>query len=276
MYFSQRSCQSPGQTPLSSKREAETEANGRFPGLARAIWLEVLKEFAIPMKRSSTVVCMLAFVMSVGSAAVCSAQTAEPPSAPLPAGAEAPAGSSKVAVIGFEQAVVSTNEGRRTFGQIQAKYAPKEVTLKNEQDEIDTLKKQLQAAGTTLSQADRESRQKTIDDKTKNLQREFEDDQNDINSEMQEAFNALAQKVGAVLQTYAQENGYTLVLDGTPQQNSQSPILWFNQGTDITKAVVDAYNVKSGVPPPAAAPAAPAKTTGSTHTTTRPGTTKPQ
>jgi outer membrane protein len=230
------------------------------------------------MKRSFTLVCMLGLAMAVGSA-VCSGQTAEPPSAPLPAGAAAPAGPSKVAVIGFEQAVVQTNEGRRTFGQIQAKYQPKEVALKSEQDEIDTLKKQLQAAGSTLSQADRESRQRTIDDKTKSLQRELEDDQNDINSEMQEAFNALAQKVGAVLQSYAQQNGYTLVLDGTPQQNTQSPILWFNQGTDITKAVVEAYNVKSGVPPPTATQSAPAATghpTGTTHTAPRSSTTKPQ
>jgi len=33
----------------------------------------------------------------------------------------------------------------------------------------------------------------------------------------------------------------------------QSPILWYGEGGDITKAVVDLYNAQSGVPAPAAA-----------------------
>jgi hypothetical protein len=42
----------------------------------------------------------------------------------------------------------------------------------------------------------------------------------------------------------------------------QSPVLWWNpDAVDITKAIIDAYNVQSGVPAPAAAtgtkPAAP-------------------
>jgi len=37
----------------------------------------------------------------------------------------------------------------------------------------------------------------------------------------------------------------------------QSPILWYGDGADITKAVVDIYNAQSGVPAPAAAGATP-------------------
>ena len=46
----------------------------------------------------------------------------------------------------------------------------------------------------------------------------------------------------------------------TPQNPwPQGPVLWYGPSVDITKAVVDAYNVQSGVPAPAAgsAPAAP-------------------
>ncbi len=61
-------------------------------------------------------------------------------------------------------------------------------------------------------------RAKTISDKQKQLQREQEDDQNDFQQEMQETFNGVAQKVGDVLIAYAQQHGYTLVLDGGEQQ----------------------------------------------------------
>jgi hypothetical protein len=48
------------------------------------------------------------------------------------------------------------------------------------------------------------------------------------------------------------------VLDASQSQDSPT-VLYAVPGIDITKAVIDAYNEKSGVPPPpAAAPEAPA------------------
>jgi outer membrane protein len=69
-------------------------------------------------------------------------------------------------------------------------------------------------------------------------------------------YNTLASKVYDVLASYAEQQGYTLVLDASQQEN---PILFHMPATDITKPIIDAYNVKSGVPapppPPAGAPA---------------------
>lgn len=229
------------------------------------------------MKHSLTVACTLASLVAVGSAIPAFSAQAEPPSAPVPAGTRAPAapaGPSKVAVIGFQQAVIATNEGQTKFGAIRAKYAPKEAALKSEQDQINALKKTMQDKGSTLTDAERQSTLKTIDDKTKSLQREAEDAQNDMSSDYNDAFTALAQKVYVVLQSYAQQHGYTLVLDGTPEQNRQSPILWFNQGTNITQAVVEAYNAKSGVPAPSAT-AAPAAAPTTPHRATPRSTTRP-
>ena len=226
------------------------------------------------MKRSLTVVCMLASAIGAGSVAFtnqAAAQAPEPPSAPGPAGSMAAAGPTKIAVIVFQQAVAQTNEGQRNFAQLREKFAPKQAQLKSQSDEVDSLKKQLQDAGANLSEDERNLRLRTIDEKTKALQRVAEDDQNDFNSAMNDTYQGLAQKVYAVMQAYATQQGYTLVLDDTPQQNSQSPVIWFNPSTDITKAVVEAYNSKSGVPPQPAAgePAAPRSNTAPRSTTPR-------
>jgi len=66
---------------------------------------------------------------------------------------------------------------------------------------------------------------------------------------MQEMYNGVASKVYDVLSTYAQQQGFTLVLDVSQQQN---PVLYAHESTNITKAILDAYNVKSGVPAPPA------------------------
>ncbi len=163
------------------------------------------------------------------------------------ASAAAPAGPAKIAVIAFQAAVGQTNEFQRNFADLQKKYEPKRDQLKTLSDEVDNLTKQLQTQGDKLSEAERASRAKSIDEKKKQLQRSGEDAQNDFQSEMQETFNGVASKVYDVLSAYAQKEGYTLVLDVSQQQN---PVLYANESTNITKAILDAYNVKSGVPAP--------------------------
>ena len=204
------------------------------------------------MKRSLVVVAVFAFgfVLSAG------AQLPTPSGlSPAPAAAPdaAPPGSARIAVVAFQYAVAQTNEGMRAYADLQKKYIPKEAALKARSEEIDNLTKQLQAHGASLSEVERNTHVKEIDDKKKQLDRETEDLRNDGQQEMQDSFNALAAKVYDVLQSYAEQQGVTLVLDISQQQ---SPVLYAAEGTNITKQVIDAYNLKSGVPAPPAQPAA--------------------
>jgi outer membrane protein len=227
------------------------------------------------MKRSLTFVCILA--SGFGATALAQASSAAMPSAPVPASAASAATTApvaaKIAVIQFQQAVAATNEGQRDFAELRKKFEPKQTQLKTQSDEIESLKKQLQTQGATLSETARATLTRQIDEKTKQLQRSAEDAQNDAQTEMGEAYQKLAEKVYQVAQTYAVSAGYTLVLDASAQQ---SPVLWFNQGTDISQAVVDAYNQKSGIPAPtggAAAPSTAPRSTAPARTPTKPATT---
>lgn len=175
--------------------------------------------------------------------------------------APAPAGPLRIAVVSFQDVVTQTNEFQRNFAGLQKKYDPKRQELKTLGDEIDNLTKQLNAQGASLGDAERANRAKVIDDKKKRAQRMADDAQNDFQQEMQQIFNNTAGKVGDVLIDYAQKQGYTLVLDGGEMQ--QGPfVLYSLPSTDISKAIVDAYNVKSGVSAPASLPAAPAPNPG--------------
>lgn len=196
------------------------------------------------MKRTFALVLMLASGMVLSAAA----QTQAAPTAAAPVAVPA-----KIAVVAFQLAVAQTNEGQRDFGDIQKKYAPKEAALKALSDEIDSLTKQLQTQAATLSQAEQASKAKVIDEKKKQLDRDSEDARNDFQADIQEMYNALASKVYDVMSSYAEQQGFTLVLDISQQQ---TPVLFSANGTNITKQVIDAYNLKSGVPAPPAQPAA--------------------
>ncbi|MFL6428444.1 MAG: OmpH family outer membrane protein [Acidobacteriaceae bacterium] len=224
------------------------------------------------MKRSLSLVCMLA--STLGASAL--AQTAaEPPSAPGAPVATAPAGPTKIAVIQFEAVVGQTNEGQRAFAELNTKFQPKQQQIKSESDEVDTLKKELQTAGDKLSDAERQTRLRSVDEKEKTLQRNVEDARNDFSGEMNEKFSGIAQKVAQVMTQYAQQNGYTLVMDAGSTQQQQSPILWAAESTNISEAVLQAYNKQSGVPPQPAAAGAP-RTTPTTTTRPLPRTTAPR
>jgi outer membrane protein len=163
----------------------------------------------------------------------------------------------KVAIIAFEQGVVATNEGQRAVAEIQKKYEPKKNAIDAQSAEVDSLKKQYQALPATMSDEERASRLKTIDDKTKALQRDVEDAQNSYNSDVQEAYGKVAQKFGGTAVKYAQDHGFTLLLNEGGQQQLPT-VLWWQRSTDITQAVIDAYNVASGVAPlPPQTPTAP-------------------
>ncbi len=163
----------------------------------------------------------------------------------------------KVAVIAFEQGVVATNEGQRAVLDIQKKYEPKKTAIDASSAELDSLKKQYQALPTTITDESALRASKTIDDKTKALQRDVEDAQNAYNTDVQEAYGKVAQKFGGTAVKYAQDHGFTLLLNIGGQQQLPT-VLWWQRETDITQATIDAYNVASGVPaPPPQAPAAP-------------------
>ncbi len=193
---------------------------------------------------------LLAIVLTLASGMALSA-AAQSPAAP----AAAPRAPAKVAVIAFQTAVVQTNEFQRNLAELQKKYDPQRQQLKALSDQIDTITKQLQAQEATLSEAERASRSSLIDGKKKQLDRDAQDAQSAFQQEMQDMFSAVAAKVYDVMSGYVKQRGYTLVLDASQQQ---TPILYAEDSTDITKAVLDAYNLKSGVPAPAAGQAVPA------------------
>jgi Skp family chaperone for outer membrane proteins len=219
----------------------------------------------------------LVLVSALGAGLMTAAGLAQTPAAPAPTpppasqpAAEPPvtpqAIPAKIALVAFEQAVFATNEGQRAVQDIQAKYKPKKDQIDTLSQEVDSLQKQLQSAPTTLTDAERASRQKAIDTKEKLLNHEAEDAQTAYNTDLQEAYGKIAAKVSATLKKYVSDNGYTLLLDVSSQQSN---VMWANQSTDVTQAVVTAYNTSSGVAaPPPAAPSAPAAARPRPATTT--------
>jgi outer membrane protein len=216
----------------------------------------------------------LIFILTIALSLSALAQTG----AAAPAGAAAaaaPTGTSKVGIIDVQGAIVSTNEGQREFQTLQKKFDPKRAELENLNKEVEDLKKQLSTQGDKLNDDARNSLVKQVESKQKILQRNYEDANNDITAQQNEIANRIGQKMMEVLDKYAKDNGYGVILNVSGQQNA---VIWAGASTDLTAAVVEAYNVKSGVaaPPPGTQPAGPAGAGRPGATTPRPAGTGAQ
>ena len=163
----------------------------------------------------------------------------------------APETSQHLATISFSMAVMQTNEARREFGALENKFSPRQRQLESLSREIDELRKQFNDLRDHLSDAELSARTQTLAAKQKQLERAEEDLRNDSQSDSEQAFRRIEQKVFEFLQTYAHDHGYTMIIDrGT---ETTPVVLYTTQNADVTNEVVSAYNAKSGIPAPAPA-----------------------
>lgn len=219
------------------------------------------------IKRILPIVAGLSLFSSVALA-----QAAAAPSNGASASAASPApasaGPGRVGIVNIQDAIVATNEGKKEFDALQSRFSPKQAELKTLNDEVENMKKDLQAQGDKLSEEARGTRVKALEAKQKTLQRNYDDAQTEFQQAEQEVVNRIGGKMLNVMEKYAKAHGYALILDVS---NPQTPVLYFSEGTNITKELVEAYNAESPVAPPAPAaktssapatrPAAPAPAT---------------
>jgi outer membrane protein len=211
----------------------------------------------------AVVLTISAWAQTPGGAAPVSA--ASSPASPVASTNITTGTGSKVGTINIEQAVVGSNEGQRDFEALRKKLEPKQNELKSQNDELEALQKQFQTQSDKLNEDARATLQKQIETKKKSFDRAVQDAQEDAQNQQKEIFQRILQKMAPVIVKHAQDSGYAMIVD-TSNPWPQSPILWYGEGGDITKTVVDLYNTQSGVPAPAAAgaspkPAAPRPTT---------------
>jgi outer membrane protein len=220
---------------------------------------------------SLTAAVVLISAMAFAQAGGASSSAALPPApgtANDPPAMATGANASRIAAINIEGAIFASNEGQRDMDALQKKFEPKSNDLKGKSDEIDSLKKKLNTQGASLNEEAKADLQRQIDQKQKELDREIQDAREDFQSQQQEIGQRILQKMAPLILKYAQDNAVGMVVD-TSNPWPQGQIVWNSPSLDITKPIVDQYNLQSGV----AAPAKPSGTTAPTKPSGALGTT---
>jgi outer membrane protein len=169
------------------------------------------------------------------------------------AGAQTSAPPTRIGVIHIQNAIIGTKDGQKAAAELEAKVAPKRKELEAKQSAIAQLQDQLNKGRNTMSADEREKLIREIDQRTKALNRDTEDAQAEMEQEQQKVLGELGQRLMAVIDKYARDNGYSLIVDVSSQQ---TPVVWEANTANITADIIALYDKVAPVAGPAAAPAA--------------------
>lgn len=154
---------------------------------------------------------------------------------------------SKIAIINIQDAITRTQEGQQLIQDLQKQYAPKSQEIEAKNQEINDLRAQLNKGANTMSDDGRRDLQRRIQQKERDAERLVEDARGEFNQAQQSIFNDVGGKLMTVIDKFAKEKGFAIVLDIS---SPQSPVLYAVNEVNITNDVIVAYDSAN----PAAAP----------------------
>jgi outer membrane protein len=178
----------------------------------------------------------------------------------------------KVGVISIRQAIVTTAEGKLASAELQSQFASRQNEIENLNKQINDLQQRLTSSAGKLSQEEEARLRQQGQRLAQRLERMNTEYQEDVNAAQGDVIDRIGRKMVDVLDRYARENGYAVVLDSSAQS---TPILYASTQVDVTQDIIrlydQAYPVKAG----ATAPAKPAATKPAPAPTTQPPASKP-
>jgi len=173
-------------------------------------------------------------------------------------GAAAPAADAgkRIGTINMRQVIVSTAEGKQASAELQSQFTPRQTELENLGKQIEDAR--ARGRQTTISDDERNRLARQIDAWTRLYQRKQQDLQEDIEAAQNEVIQLIGSKVIDVLNRYAKENGYSVILDVS---NNATQVMFADTSVDTTQDIIRLYDqahpLRGGATAPAQTPAQP-------------------
>ncbi|MGH9774805.1 MAG: OmpH family outer membrane protein [Candidatus Acidiferrales bacterium] len=163
-------------------------------------------------------------------------------------GSAAGAPSNKIGVMNFQVAIGGSAEGKQAAAELQSQFTPRQNELDTLQKQIQDIQNRLRNGSSTLSDDEKARLQREGETMARSLQRKQQDLQDDLQSAQQDVVNRIGRKLVDLVDKYAKDNGYSVVLD----TSSQNTVVFAANQVDITQELIklydEAYPVKGSAP----------------------------
>lgn len=145
----------------------------------------------------------------------------------------------RIGVIDVDQALSSTDEGKRAMEEIQRKQKEAEGQLKPMLERVKSMEEEMKSKQFVLSDEARYQKQLDFVQKQKELESRAKELQDGLQIDAERIRGPLVKKLGEAVREFGKENGYTLILvRGAPG------LAYAREAIDVTDQVVAKFNSK--------------------------------
>lgn len=157
--------------------------------------------------------------------------------------AQAQAAGLRIAVVNYGQLLQESPQAQSAVSALRAEFAPKQRSLQVEAAQLKAKEDTLKKNEATMTQDQRDAAELDLRERYQDLARKQTEIQDDVNTRRNELMSELQKTLQQVVQGYAKQQRYDLVLaDG---------FIYADQALDITPAILSALKSQAGHRAPA-------------------------
>jgi len=153
----------------------------------------------------------------------------------------------KIGVLDLQTVIIKTRDGEKAAAELKAKFSPRQAELEKKQQDLVALQTQLRNGQNTMSEENKQKITRELEQKNNVLKRDTEDANSDLEQEQQRMMGELVPKIINVLNKYATNNNFAVVLDLSSQS---TPVLFASNTIELTRAIIEAYDKSSALTTP--------------------------
>ena len=143
----------------------------------------------------------------------------------------------RVAVVDLQRALNETEDGRQAKAQLKRLFKQRQQTLDKRQNELKTLKEQIEKQKNVLSQS---ALQKRLEDYQKvfvELQTTYVEYQRELAQKEAQLTKGIFERMQEILRRMGQEEGYTMIVE-----RNEGGVMWVPTNLDLTDQLIQQYN----------------------------------
>ena len=141
----------------------------------------------------------------------------------------------KFAYVDVQRALNECDAGKRAKADFQGRVTSLEGRLQRQQNEVQSLKDEMEKKGMLMNPDQRQSLQDQYMEKLKNFERDYKDSKDELQAKDQEITAKIVHDLAQVIRTLGERDSYTMVFE-------KGSILWGAPSIDITDQVIRSYN----------------------------------
>lgn len=143
----------------------------------------------------------------------------------------------RIGIVDFRQVVLASKAGKAAKARLEKLAEKLKKEMKAEETKLIARQKELDAAMSRLTVAEREDRTATLERDTATFQGLLNDKTEELKNAETESIQELAGRFEGILKTYAAEKGYFIILE------AQRPgLLYFDKTLDLSAEIIKRFD----------------------------------